>query len=137
MPQSTGAEALIRAYYAAFNAGDAEGMLALMTDDVAHDINQGRRELGVDAFRAFLARMDAHYKEELRDIAVMVGADGRRAAAEFTVHGTYLSTDEGLPEAAGQTYTLPAGAFFEVREGRIARVSNYYNLADWVAQVGG
>jgi steroid delta-isomerase-like uncharacterized protein len=137
MPQSTGAEALIRAYYAAFNAGDAEGMLALMTDDVAHDINQGRRELGVDAFRAFLARMDAHYKEELRDIAVMVGADDRRAAAEFTVHGTYLSTDEGLPEAAGQTYTLPAGAFFEVREGRIARVSNYYNLADWVAQVGG
>jgi ketosteroid isomerase-like protein len=41
MSHSTSAEALIRAYYAAFNAGDAEGMLALMTDDIAHDINQG------------------------------------------------------------------------------------------------
>jgi hypothetical protein len=49
------------------------------------------------------------------------------------VHGTYLATDEGLPAAAGQTYILPAGAFFDIRGGRIARVSNYYNLADWIA----
>ncbi|MBO1075695.1 ketosteroid isomerase-related protein [Roseomonas marmotae] len=131
------AEELIRRYYAAFNAGDAEGMLALLTDDVAHDINQGTRETGLPAFRAFMARMNAHYREELRDIVVMVSADGRRGAAEFTVHGTYLATDEGLPEARGQTYILPAGAFFELRDGRIARVTNYYNLADWVAQVGG
>jgi steroid delta-isomerase-like uncharacterized protein len=137
MPHRISVEALIRAYYAAFNTGDAEGMLALMTDDVVHDINQGRRETGIATFRAFMTRMNAHYKEELRDIVVMVDAEGTRAAAEFTVHGTYLSTDEGLPEARGQTYTLPAGAFFEVRAGRIARVSNYYNLADWIAQVGG
>ena len=137
MPHRISVEALIRAYYAAFNTGDAEGMLALMTDDVAHDINEGRRETGIPAFRAFMARMNAHYREELRDITVMVDATGSRAAAEFTVHGTYLATDEGLPEASGQTYVLPAGAFFEVRQGRIARVTNYYNLADWVAQVGG
>jgi steroid delta-isomerase-like uncharacterized protein len=137
MPHRTSVEALIRAYYAAFNTGDAEGMLALMTDDVVHDINQGGRETGIPAFRTFMARMNAHYKEELRDITVMVDVTGSRAAAEFTVHGTYLATDEGLPEASGQTYVLPAGAFFEVRQGRIARVTNYYNLADWVAQVGG
>lgn len=51
--------------------------------------------------------------------------------------GTYLATDEGLPEAQGQTYELPAGAFFTFRDGLIARVSVYYNLADWTAQVGG
>jgi steroid delta-isomerase-like uncharacterized protein len=137
MPSQTDAEALIRAYYAAFNAGDAEAMLALLTPDVAHDINQGGREVGIPAFRAFMARMNAHYREELRDIVVMASADGSRAAAEFTVHGTYLATDEGLPGAAGQTYILPAGAFFGIRQGRIARVSNSYNLADWIAQVGG
>jgi steroid delta-isomerase-like uncharacterized protein len=59
-----------------------------------------------------------------------------RAAAEFVVHGRYLATDEGLPEAKGQTYVLPAGAFLEVREGRIARVTTYYNLQDWLRQVG-
>ena len=131
------AEALIRQYYAAFNAGDVEAMLALLCSDVAHHINQGGQEDGVPAFRAFMARMNRHYREELRDIVVMTGAGGTRAAAEFTVHGTYLATDEGLPAATGQRYVLPAGAFFAIRDGRIARVSNTYNLADWIAQVSG
>jgi steroid delta-isomerase-like uncharacterized protein len=128
---------LVRAYYDAFNRGDREGMLALLTDDVAHDVNQGGREVGKEAFRRFLARMDRSYREELADIVVMASPDGRRAAAEFTVHGTYLATDEGLPPARGQTYRLPAGTFFEIQGGRIARVTTYYNLKDWIAQVEG
>lgn len=129
------AETLIRDYYAAFNRADWDAMCALLAPDVAHDINQGGRESGVPAFRAFLARMERCYREELRDITVMVDAAGTRAAAEFVVHGEYLADDEGLPPAAGQRYVLPAGAFLAVREGRIARISMHYNLADWLAQV--
>jgi steroid delta-isomerase-like uncharacterized protein len=127
--------ASIGRYYAAFNAGDAEGMLACLADDVAHDINQGLRQQGKDAFRAFLAHMDRCYSERLKDILIMASADGTRAAAEFTVHGTYKETDEGLPEANGQSYVLPAGAFFTLADGRIARVTVYYNLTDWLEQV--
>jgi steroid delta-isomerase-like uncharacterized protein len=127
---------LIRAYYEAFNRRDYAAMLDLLTDDVAHDVNQGGREVGKEAFRAFLGHMDRTYSERLRDIVVMTDPDGRHAAAEFVVEGTYLATDEGLPEARGQTYTLPAGTFFEVRDGRIARVTTYYNLKDWLRQVG-
>jgi steroid delta-isomerase-like uncharacterized protein len=126
---------LITRYYAAFNAGDREGMLACLTEDVAHDVNQGARQRGKDAFRAFLAHMDRCYRERLADIVVMASDDGMHAAAEFTVHGEYLSTDEGLPPASGQRYVLPAGAFFDLRAGRIARVSVYYNLVDWTRQV--
>ena len=50
--------------------------------------------------------------------------------------GTYLATDDGLPAATGQTYRLPAGAFFTLRDGRIGRVTMYYNLTDWLRQVG-
>ena len=128
---------VIHAYYEAFNRGDRGAMLALLTDDVAHDINQASRETGRDAFGRFLAHMDRCYREQLHDIVVMCSADGRRGAAEFTVEGTYLVTDAGLPPARGQTYRLPAGTFFELRDGRIARVTTYYNLADWSAQVGG
>lgn len=130
------AVATVLAYYAAFNRGDWEGMLAVLAEDVRHDINQGGSEIGVPAFRAFLARMARCYREELREIRVLASAEGDRAAAEFTVHGEYLATDAGLPPATGQRYTLPAGAFFDLREGRIARVSNYYNLQDWLRQVG-
>lgn len=128
---------LIRDYYAAFNRGDTETMLALLADDVVHDVNEGAREHGREAFRAFLARMQRCYRERLEDVVVMADAGGTRAAAEYVVHGEYLVGDEGLPPAHGQTYVLPGGAFFEVRGGRIARVTNYYNLGDWVRQVGG
>jgi steroid delta-isomerase-like uncharacterized protein len=126
---------LIQDYYAAFNAGDDEGMLALLTDDVVHEINQGGQETGKDAFRAFLSRMSASYREELRDLVFFVSEDGRRGAAEYVVSGTYLRADTGLPAARGQTYVLPGGAFFSVRDGRISRVTNYYNLENWLAQV--
>lgn len=126
---------LIGRYIDAFNAGDRDAMLACLSDDVVHDINQGERRIGKDEFRWFLGMMDRHYRERLEDVVIMVGQGGGRAAAEFTVSGTYLSTAEGLPPATGQTYSLPAGIFFEVDDGRISRVTTYYNLADWTAQV--
>lgn len=126
---------LVLTYYTAFNRGDWDGMLALLTDDVAHDLNQGARETGREAFAAFLQRMSASYREQLREIVVLASLDGDRAAAEYVVHGQYHHTDEGLPPASGQTYVLPGGAFFEIRDDRIARVSNYYNLQEWMAQV--
>jgi len=130
------AEALINAYYAAFNAADYDAMVALLTEDVAHDINQGRRETGCAAFRAFLSHMEDCYSEQLKDITIMLEPTGTRAAAEFVVHGIYKATDTGLPAATGQTYVLPAGAFFDIRDGLISRVSNYYNLPEWLRQVG-
>lgn len=129
--------ALLNRYYAAFNAGDWQGMLDCLADDVAHDINQGERQVGKDVFATFLQHMERCYKERLEDIVLMVNADGSRAAAEFVVHGAYLSTDEGLPEANGQTYVLPAGAFIGIADGKIVRLTMYYNLADWTAQVVG
>ena len=127
--------ALIERYYGAFNAGDSEAMLACLADTVAHDVNQGARRTGKDAFRAFSAHMERCYAEQLKSIVVMASADGARAAAEFEVLGTYVETDEGLPPASGQTYHLPAGAFFEVENGLITRVTTYYNLAAWLRQI--
>lgn len=128
-------EALIRRYYDAFNRGDADGMLACLADGVIHDVNQGERREGKDRFKAFLARMAHHYEEKLDGITVMVSPDGARAAAEFNVRGRYVATETGLPDAKGQRYGLPAGAFFAVRDGRITRVTTYYNLTDWIMQV--
>lgn len=127
---------LIHRYYAAFNAGDMSTFLGLLTEEVAHDINQGGREIGRDAFVSFMQRMNTSYREQIVNIVVFASADGSRAAAEFTVLGEYLKTDEGLPPATGQKYTLPAGAFFDIADGRVARISNYYNLQDWLKQVG-
>ncbi len=130
------ATALIERYYQTFNTGDRAAFLELLAEDVIHDINQGGSEQGKPAFRAFLERMDRCYREQVEELVVMAAEDGARAAAEFFIQGTYLVADEGLPPANGETYRLRVGAFFEIQAGLITRVTNYYNLQDWLAQVG-
>lgn len=127
--------ALIDAYYTAFNAADPQGMLALLTNDIEHRVNEGGIRRGKALFTEFCSHMGVSYREQLRDIVVFVNDDNTRGAAEFVVHGEYLKTDPGLPEAHGQKYILPAGAFFDLRDGKISRITTFYNLNDWVAQV--
>ena len=128
-------KALIAAYYAAFNAGRTDEMLTYLHDQIEHHVNEGQIRRGKELFREFNAHMTASYKETLTDIVIFANEAGDRAAAEFVVNGAYLQTDEGLPEAKGQTYILPAGTFFTIRDGKIARLTTYYNLADWTRQV--
>lgn len=127
----------IRSYFDAFNTGDVDTMLACLAEDVAHHVNEGQVRTGKAAFAEFCAHMTRCYREELTDMVIFGAENGTRAAAEYVVNGTYLQTDDGLPEAKGQTYRLPAGSFFSLRDGKITRVVTYYNLADWIRQVSG
>jgi steroid delta-isomerase-like uncharacterized protein len=127
--------ALILRYVAARNRGDIDGMLDCLSDDIAHDVNNGARQVGKPAFRAYLENLLQHYREEIRDVVVMSVDDGTRAAAEFSVQGVYQSDDAGLPPAHGQRYTLPAGAFFAINQGKIARITHYRNQREFSAQV--
>lgn len=126
---------VISRYFAAFNAGDTAAMIDCLADDVAHHVNEGNIRIGKEKFSEFCAHMSRCYKEELTDMVTFLSDDQARAAAEYMVNGTYLETDEGLPEAKGQTYRLSAGSFFDLKDDKIARVTTYYNLSDWIAQV--
>jgi steroid delta-isomerase-like uncharacterized protein len=99
--------ALLETYYAAFNAGDWEGMLACLSDDVAHDVNQGSRQVGKDTSAAFMGHMERCYKERLEDIVLMASEDGSRAAAEFVVHGTYLPPTKACPKRRARPMCCP------------------------------
>ncbi|HRQ64662.1 MAG TPA: ketosteroid isomerase-related protein [Xanthomonadaceae bacterium] len=127
---------LILACYAAYNRGEVRTVLELLCDDIVHDINEGRRERGREAFAVYLERRHRCYRERLSQVVVMTSHDGTRAAAEYVVEGEYVDTDGDMPAAHGQRYRLAGGAFFEVRDGRIARISNYFNQSDWLRQVG-
>ena len=127
---------LIRTYSETFNRGSRAAFLDLLADDVAHDINQGGCEVGKEAFLAFLQRMDRCYREQVVELVSFASEDGKRGAAEFVIKGEYLSTDEGLPPATGQRYRLPVGAFFEIENNVVKRITNYYNLQAGLRQVG-
>ena len=127
--------ATIQRYFEAFNAKDTPSMLACLSDDVAHHVNEGRIRQGREAFAAFCEHMSACYDETLTAMVIFQNEEGNRAAAEYIVNGIYLKTDSDLPEAHGQSYKLPAGSFFSLENGLITRVTTYYNLGDWIRQV--
>lgn len=128
---------LIARYFEVFNAGDAAAMLALVDDNIEHDINQGKTQFGKTKFEAFLRHMNVCYKEDIKDLVIMTNENGKNVSAEFMVHGTYLKTDGTLPKANNQKYSIRAGSFFEVKNNKILRISTFYNLPGWIELVTG
>tara|TARA_B110001454_G_C12723340_1_gene436859 strand:+ start:75918 stop:76319 length:402 start_codon:yes stop_codon:yes gene_type:complete len=126
----------IKKYFDFFNQGNNEGMISLLHEDVAHEVNQGDTRNGLPLFKEFMKHMDTCYKENLRDITIMSSPSVKdRVSAEFIVDGTYLKTDKGLPEARNQKYSVRAGTFFELKNGKISRITTYYNLPQWIKAV--
>lgn len=123
---------IVQQYYDHFNSQNWEGMLSCLDAEVQHDANQGGTNKGLDYYRQFLQHMDECYQETLTNMVFMTDATGNRVAVEFVVTGIYKKTDGDLPVATGQSYTLPAGAFLSVADGKITRVTTYYNLPLWI-----
>ncbi|HZX52897.1 MAG TPA: cytosolic protein [Pseudomonas sp.] len=99
------------------------------------DINQGPREQGVQAFADYPERTQRCYRESIDNLQILTAPSGQRAACEYSLSGEYLSTDDGLPDACGQSYQLTAASFFAIHDGKICRVSQPFNLPEWLAQV--
>ena len=123
---------IVKQYYTSFNQKNWDGMLSLLHPKVRHEANQGDVRIGIDKFTEFLQKMDESYEETLTEMIFFTEPSDSRVAVEFVVNGIYKKEEEGLPKANGQTYVLPAAAFLEVKEGKISRVTTYYNLPLWI-----
>jgi steroid delta-isomerase-like uncharacterized protein len=126
---------IVQDYYSFFNQKNWEGMLSLLHPQIRHEANQGDTRVGLELFREFLGKMDDSYDETLTDMVFLSEPTDTRVAVEFVVNGIYKKGEPGLPPAHNQTYVLPAGAFLEVKDGKIARVTTYYNLEHWIKLV--
>ena len=104
-----GIDLILTRYYAAFNAGDWQGMLDCLDDDVVHDINQGERQHGKAAFAQFLAHMERCYRERLEGIvdarahAACVKGRQRTCCAAARTHGASSRNQCGRPASRNAT----------------------------------
>ena len=127
---------VVKAYYSAFNDKNWDAMIDLVSDDILHEPNLGEPRVGKELFKAFMKKMDESYEETLTNMKFYVSEDNDGSvAAEFTVNGLYNKAEEGLPEAEGQAYVLPAAAFLKVKDGKVTRVATHYNLELWIELV--
>ena len=126
----------LKRLFAALNASDRDAIAALMAGEVVFDTFEGVRHIGRDKVRWALAERANAYRETYRDLVIMTEDSGRRAAAEFTLRGFYQSQASGMPEASGQAFSVPGGAFFDMEnDGRVLRVSFMLNAAELVRQL--
>lgn len=129
------ANSLVQNYYKTFVAKDLSGFLALLTEDVVHEINQGPTEKGKTQFKTFMEDHFSHGDQCVDDLIVFSSPDGKYATSRFNCSGKYMKTVEGYPPANGQFWKIPVVTYFEIRDDRISHVAVYYNLKDWINQV--
>lgn len=125
----------VQKYYEYFNQKNWEGMLSLLHQEVRHETNQGEARIGIEKFTDFLKKMDESYDENLTEMIFFIEPSNQRIATEFIVNGIYKKAEDGLPMAYNQKYVLPAAAFLELKDGKIARITTYYNLTLWLELV--
>lgn len=121
---------LIENYFDAFNKKDLAAMGECLHEEVSHDINQGGTEVGKKKYIEFMSDLFKNYNEIISELCIM--ENGNRATAECVCSGSYLITQKGLPKATGQKYSLPVAAIFEEKDGKLSRVTSYYNLTQWI-----
>ena len=133
---STDAAGVVQEYLAAFNAHDAETLLALFTDDcVYEDVALGRIEHGKDRVRALVESVFVDIAGFRLEGSSAFGV-GDWAATEWTMSGKFVhSTVPGLA-ATGMAFSVRGATILELHEGKIRRNSDYLDLPSFLRQTG-
>jgi steroid delta-isomerase-like uncharacterized protein len=131
--------AVVRSLFERFNEGDLDGAAALVTDDFElSDLAAGRTFHGPAGLREWLDLFRTALPDARTEV-VNVLADGGRVASEHIGRGTHdgpFVTPAGSIPPTGRSVELRIGEFYELRDGRIARLSAYYDSATMLRQLG-
>ena len=128
-------KAVDEAYYLAYNAEDIEGQIKLMTDNVVYHSNSDKIRTGADAYRKYTAGLFQEIDEKCIDIKYFVDENQGIVTAQSRAEGKYVTSSEGLPKAKGQKYNIPVVEVFEIKDGKITKLSTYYNEDLWKTQI--
>lgn len=120
---------------AAWTAHDVEKLLSLCTDDCLYEdvalgaVNRGKGELRSFANGVFAAFPDF----KMHVICALVTGNG--AAMEWTMSGTHRGDLPGMA-ATNKPFTVRGASMCEIQEGRIKRISDYWDRYGFLAQIG-
>jgi steroid delta-isomerase-like uncharacterized protein len=126
----------IKTYVDAWNSHDGERVVKLMASDITfEDVAAGQRHEGSEAMKSFVAEMHQWTSDVVMETTSMQQS-GDRYAFEWELRGTNTGAAGGLP-ATGKQFLIRGVSIGELdSEGRIAHNRDYWNMADYLAQVG-
>jgi steroid delta-isomerase-like uncharacterized protein len=129
----------VQEFLDAWNARDVEAVVGFLHEDVVYtDVPLGARVEGRAAVREFATRIMSAYSSDFRrELGEIVVADGTTYAFEWTETGT---NDLGAPGSrfprTGRPFSFPVVSIGRLRDGRIVEHRDYWDLADYLQQVG-
>lgn len=129
--KKTGSEDRAKKIFEAWNTHDPAKMAALYTDDAVYeDVAYGDSAHG----QAELKKFAAEFFEEVPDLKVEVVntiVSNNRGSLEWILTGT----DKGLYKT-GKAFSVRGASLFELREGKMAHIKDFYDVATIMKQVG-
>jgi steroid delta-isomerase-like uncharacterized protein len=132
---SAAAERTLEEWAAGWSAHDAERVAALFTDDCLYEdatmgvVNRGKEEL-----RGFARAILEAFPDFTIDLTSRFAA-GDWAATEWTMAGTHRGDLPGLP-ATGKRFSLRGSTVVELRQDKIKRLTDYWDMASFLKQIG-
>jgi steroid delta-isomerase-like uncharacterized protein len=132
------ARAVVDRFYAAYNSGYTSDALPQFDPDVVTVDPAAGEMRGIDAFAGYLAGFNRGFPDAKLNLGRAVES-GELVAIEGTYTGTNtgpLAGPQGEIPATGRAIVLPYMEIYEVRGGRIARHSIYYDQMSFLGQLG-
>ena len=129
-------EKVVKDFLEAYNSGNAEKAASFLTDDCVHEdvalgeVFHGKKEI-IGFFNSFYTDF-TDYKWELKSIF----SAGDRAAFESVLSGTHTHSSNPERPATGKYMAFKAATIVELRNGKISRVADYYDMLTIHQQLG-
>ena len=129
-------DTMLREENAAWNAHNVERIAAFYTDDCfKEDIAVGRATRGKEEMKALIGGAFTAIPDMKIELVTLFYRGGW-AATEWIMSGSYSSDYPGFPVAAGRHFSVRGASVMELRNGKISRISDYWNFASFLNQVG-
>jgi steroid delta-isomerase-like uncharacterized protein len=132
---STGVDLLWERWAAAWSSHDMDQVLPLYTDNSVHeDVTIGAVKHGKEEIRAFGHDFISGFPDfKIEMTSGFVAGDF--GAGEWIMTGTHAGDRPGRP-ASGKAISVRGASIAELRDGKIRRVSDYWDMATLLRQTG-
>ena len=129
-------EELIKEENAAWNSHDVDKIATFYTDDcIKEDVAVGVYARGKEAMNAVNRGAFAAVPDMKIELGLIITSSDK-AATEWTMSGTYSSTQPGVPPVIDRPFSIKGATIMKLRDGRISRVSDYWDSALFMRQAG-
>lgn len=134
--QETRSQEMFREYFAAWNAHDVEKIASFFTDDLAYEhVPRGETYRSKDQLKAWVkASFDAIPDFKL-DITSLF-ASGDLLACEWVMTGTDTHPLSPDAPATGKSFSVRGTTIAQMKDGKIQREADYWDLATFLRQLG-